>query len=118
MIRIALTALLALGAAAALFATAGAASDGGAQEPPAVAQQQQQARPTGSDWTCSMATRGFKLLSGYQRGLIDHFHYQITEQEVCRNSETGETWNGPTSRRSYWVCRNTDSEVVTCPSSS
>lgn len=116
-LKIALAGLIALAAAAALFAAAGAASDNGAQEPPPVAQQQQQqnTRPTGDDWSCSMATRGHQFLGGFQRSLINHFHYQITEQEVCRDSKTGATWNGPTTRRSYWRCTNMNDEVVTCP---
>lgn len=119
-LKIALAGLIALAAAAALFAAAGAASDNGAQEPPAVAQQQQQqqqqnTRPTGDDWSCSKATRGHQFLGGFQRSLINHFHYQITEQEVCRNSATGATWNGPQTRRSYWRCTNMNDEVVTCP---
>lgn len=116
-LKIALAGLIALAAAAALFAAAGAASDNGAQEPPPIAQQQQQqnTRPTGDDWSCSMATRGHQFLGGFQRSLINHFHYQITEQEVCRNSKTGATWNGPQTRRSYWRCTNMNDEVVTCP---
>ena len=118
-IKLASAGLIALAAVIALFAAAGAASDDAAQEPSAVAQQQQQqqnARPDGPDWSCSKATRGHRFLGGFQRSLINHFHYEISEQEVCRNSATGATWNGPVTRRSYWRCTTEDGEVVDCPS--
>ena len=119
--KIALAGLIALAAAAALFAAAGAASDGGAQQHSAVAQQPATAsnpQPTGADWSCSTATRAHRFISGFQRSLINHFQYEITEQVVCVNETTQETWNGPQTRRRYWVCtRESDDAVVECPAS-
>ena len=119
--KIALAGLIALAAAAALFAAAGAASDGGAQGPSAVAQLPATAsnpQPTGADWSCSTATRGHRFLGGHQRSLINYFHYEVTEQVVCVNETTQETWNGPQIRRRYWVCRQeSDDAVVECPAS-
>lgn len=117
MLRAAFAALLALGAATALFAAAGAASDDGAQESPAVARQQQQARPTGSDWSCSITTvRGPHPIGGFWRDQIDHIHYEVSKQEVCSNSATNETWTGSVTRFSYWQCQNAQREIVACPS--
>ncbi len=120
--KIALAGLIALAAAAALFAAAGAASDSGAQQSSAVAQQpataQNNPQPTGADWSCSTATRAHRFISGFQRSLINHFQYEITEQVVCVNETTQETWNGPQTRRRYWVCtRESDDAVVECPAS-
>lgn len=119
--KIALAGLIALAAAAALFAAAGAASDGGAQGPSAAAQQPATAsnpQPTGADWSCSTATRAHRFITGFQRSLINHFQFEITEQVVCFNGATRETWNGPQTRRRYWVCRQeSDDAVVECPAS-
>ena len=116
MIRTTFAALIALGAAAALLAAADAASDGGAQEPPAVARQQQQARPTGDNWSCRMTiVRGPRAIDGFWRGRLDHIHYEISKREVCTNSATNATWNGPVTRVTYWQCQNAQRELVACP---
>ena len=119
-VKIALAGLIALAAAAALFAAAGAASDARPQEPSAAAQQPATAsnpRPSGADWTCGTATLGHRFLGGHQRSLINYFHYEVTEQVVCTNAATQETWNGPQTRRRYWVCRqDSDDAIVECPS--
>ena len=112
-------ALIALGAAAALFAAAGAVSDGGARESSAVARQPataQNARPTGDDWSCRMTiVRGPRPIDGFWRDPLTHIHYEISKREVCSNSATNATWNGPVTRVSYWQCQNAQRELVACP---